>query len=350
MNTYEQRRRPCVRPTRARKRVAMLVASMALAIGWPTFTAGAKLPSTGPQVTPLASFGSGLGSGSTIGPDGALYVTDGNAGSVVRIDPRSGTQSTYATGLPKQVIGIGGAMDLAFVGRTAYALVSVVGPFFGPSNAVAGLYRLEPNGSATVVADIGEWSAAHPPATDFFIPGGVQYSLHPFRGGFLVADGHHNRVLQVARNGAISELFALGNVVPTGLAVRGDTVYLAEAGPVPHAASTGKVVSFRAGTGSIVDVAVGSPLLVDVEIGRGGELFALSQGIWTQPDDPANAGQPASADTGRLLRVNDDGTFTVVVDLLDRPTSLEIVGDTAFVVTLTGKVVRIDGLHLLDAD
>jgi hypothetical protein len=33
-----------------------------------------------------------------------------------------------------------------------------------------------------------------------------------------------------------------------------------------------------------------------------------------------------------------------VVEGLDRPTSLEFIGDTAFVVTLTGKVIRIDNV------
>jgi hypothetical protein len=42
------------------------------------------------------------------------------------------------------------------------------------------------------------------------------------------------------------------------------------------------------------------------------------------------------------LRVEGDGSFSSVVDGLDRPTSLEFIGDTAFVVTLTGKVLRID--------
>jgi hypothetical protein len=33
-----------------------------------------------------------------------------------------------------------------------------------------------------------------------------------------------------------------------------------------------------------------------------------------------------------------------VVEGLDRPTSLEFIGDSAFVVTLTGKVIRIDNV------
>ena len=51
-----------------------------------------------------------------------------------------------------------------------------------------------------------------------------------------------------------------------------------------------------------------------------------------------------SPDTGALVEVEKDGTFTTVVGGLDRPTSLEIIGNTAFVTTLTGKVIRIDNV------
>ena len=59
------------------------------------------------------------GLGSTIGPDGALYVTETAAGRITRIDPKTGATTTYASGLPKSIIGLGGAMDIAFIGHRA---------------------------------------------------------------------------------------------------------------------------------------------------------------------------------------------------------------------------------------
>ena len=66
--------------------------------------------------------------GSTIGPGGDLYVTDGSSGSVLRIDRRSGRVTTYASGLPTKAFAtdIGGPVDVVFVGRTAYVLVTLV--------------------------------------------------------------------------------------------------------------------------------------------------------------------------------------------------------------------------------
>ena len=68
------------------------------------------------------------------------------------------------------------------------------------------------------------------------------------RSGFLVTDGHHNRVLRVRLDGEISDLIALHNVVPTELAVLDNTVYTAEARPVPHRPQDGKLVAFRPGS------------------------------------------------------------------------------------------------------
>jgi sugar lactone lactonase YvrE len=275
-------------------------------------------------------------SGSTIGPDGALYVTEGRAGRISRVDPNTAEITTFASGLPKRIVRNGGATDVTFIDSTAYALVTMVGPEFGGSDTV-GIYRVDGPNSFTIVADIGEFSLRNPPSTPFFVPTGVQYAIETFHGGFLVTDGHHNRVLRITLDGAITEFMAFGNIVPTGLAVAGNTVYMAEAGPVPHLPEDGRVVSFQLASAVTSLVASGARLLVDVEFGRGRTLFALAQGVWNGVAE----GSPALPNTGALLEVNTDGSFTVVVDGLNQPTSVEFIGNTAFVVSLAGEIWRI---------
>lgn len=294
-----------------------------------------------------AQFVTGLegASGSTIGPDRALYVTEGLLGRVSRVDLDSGavTPITADNCLPvsilSQIIGFGGAVDVAFVGNTPYVLVTAVAPPLGGD--VSGIYRVDAWDTCTPVADIGEFSEANlPSGFPIDLVTGLQYSLEAYRGGFLVTDGHHNRVLHVAADRTVSEFFGFDHdVVPTGLALRGDTVYLAEAGPTDHLPEDGKVVTLYPGSSDVTEIASGAPLVVDVEFGRGNTLFALSQGVFPAGAPPA---VPALPDTGALLRVNGDGGLTVVVGNLDRPTSLEIVDNVAYVVSLSGSVFRFE--------
>jgi hypothetical protein len=300
----------------------------------------------------LATLPGGAAAGSAIGPGGSMYVTQPASGEIWRIDRTSGNETLYASGLPQRFsqLPFGGVMDVAFIGSKAYALVSVVGTDF-PADLFAcnpqtvGIYRVNGPTSSTLIADIGTFSCDNPPTGfPFVVPMGVQFALEPYRGGFLVTDGHHNRVLRVWRHGAITQLIAFGDVVPTGMDVSGDRIYLAEAGPVPHMPQDGKIVSFAPGSATAETVASGARLAVDVEKGRGRTLFALSQGEFPCGGDPACAGSPASHDTGALMKANADGTFTTVADELDQPSSLEIVGTTAYVITLGGEIWRIDGI------
>jgi hypothetical protein len=320
--------------------IVLLLAAALIAIITPS-AASATPPCEGPTATLLVTGLQGA-SGSTIGPDGALYVTEGAAGRISRVDPQTGEKTTFASGLPPAIIGIGGAIDVAFIDNIAYVLVTLVGSQFGTSDVV-GIYRVDGPHSFTVLADIGAFNLANPPTIPFQIavPTGLQFALQTHRGGFLVTDGHLNRVLRVTLDGEITVLIAFDNIVPTGLAVKGNTVYMAEAGPVPHLPQNGKVVSFGAKSPTAAEVASGARLLVDVEFGRGRRLYALSQGIFPVGSPPAT---PAQHNTGSLVKVNGDGTFTVIMDSLDQPTSLEFIGNSAYVVTLTGEIWKIDGV------
>jgi len=334
------------------RRIGLFIAAAALAAA--AFAPAASAHDRrGPVVTHLAEFGNDdFVTGSTIGPGGALYVTDGSTGEVLRIDRRDGAVSIFATGLPPKAFqgDVGGAVDVAFIGRTAYVLVTLVsgaifGEPFGDPEAKNGLYRIERDGTHTLVADIGQWSIDNPPQPAFFVDTGVQFSLQRHRGGFLVTDGHHNRVLWVDRHGSIHEFATFGNVVPTGLETTGGHVFVTQMGPIPHRPEDGKVVAVRAGREPF-ELASGASMLIDVEHGPRGRLYGVSQGQW----DGVGEGSRAEPDTGRLVVVGRDGELTPVVDdrgqelVLDRPTSLEFVGKTAYVLSVTGDVYRVDGL------
>jgi hypothetical protein len=294
-----------------------------------------------PSLTLLASGLEGsTGMGSAIGPGGALFVTEGAAGRISRVDPKTGKVTVFASGLPLAVIPLGGVIDVAFIGNTAYALVTLVGPDVGGADTV-GIYRVDGPDSFTVIADIGTWAIANPPQTAFDVPSGLQYALETYRGGFLVTDGHHNRMLQVSLNGEISELIGFDNIVPTGLDVSGNTIYMAEAGAVPHPPEAGKVVSFAPNSLEVSELASGAPLLVDVEFGRGQSLFALSQGIFPLGGAP---GAPAETNSGSLVVVDGIGGFSVVMGGLNLPTSVEIIGNTAYVVNMAGEVWKIENI------
>jgi hypothetical protein len=110
---------------------AALLAASVLAMAPTPATASTRL------VTGLAG-----GAGSTVGPDGALYVTEPLAGRVSRVDPASGRLTTFTSGLPASIIGLGGVMDVAFIGHTAYVLVTLAAPDVGGSN-IDGIYRVD---------------------------------------------------------------------------------------------------------------------------------------------------------------------------------------------------------------
>jgi len=136
------------------------------------------LPAASAATSSLLLSGLAGAYGGAIGPGGALYVTEGALGRLSRVDRNTGAITTVASGLPAAIIPIGGPMDVAFSGSTAYVLVALVGSDLGGSH-VNGIYRVDGPNSFTIIADIGTWSAANPPQTPFDLPMGfsMQSSL-----------------------------------------------------------------------------------------------------------------------------------------------------------------------------
>jgi hypothetical protein len=58
---------------------------------------------------------------------------------------------------------------------------------------------------------------------------------------------------------------------------------------------------------------------------------------------PENSdGTPAAPETGTLVEVKRDGTMAVLAKRLNQPTSLEFIGDTAYMVNLPGEILKIE--------
>ena len=297
--------------------------------------------------------------GGTIGPDGALYVPQFGIGEITRIDPDTGAMTTFASGFPLPAIpGFpGGVFDVAFVGDTAYALVTLVdAPDFLnaiglPDTGINGVYRIDDPTMPTLVADLGDFSRMNPPPPlfSYVLPEGVQYALEPVENGLLVTDGHHNRILHVDFNGGTSVMKQYGNVVPAGLDVFRGQVLLAETGAISGSPGAyeeiGVVTAFELGDpmsgGTVAD---GISMAVDVQSGPGNSLYALSQGTWDPNLDESAAGAPALPNTGQLLRINRDGSSTVLLDGINLPTSLHFKGGIAYIVALSGDVWKLRGV------
>jgi hypothetical protein len=286
--------------------------------------------------------GLGGGNGSTVGPDGALYVAVAAEGKIIRVNPRNGHTRTFAEGLPAQIpeLGYGGVVDVVFRGHTAYALVTLVDEQFKGSTGANGVYRIDDRDDNTLIADLSAWNREFPPPGKVELAGGNPFAIEKVRGGFLVTDGNLNRLLRISRWGDIEEVAQFENVVPTGLETNRKKIYVGQAGPIPHADETGRVISLDRRDLDERLVASGFPLIVDVEFGKCGRLYALSNG---RPDADPEVAEPAAPDTGALLRVK-HGEFRPVVEELDRPTSVDFIHGKAYITTLDGEVWRVDHL------
>ncbi len=349
-------------------RLLLPVALMAGAIAFGAVQTSAQ--EGGPPPTAGTVLAEGLQStiGAAIGPDGALYVAEGGTGGpmkvstpdgdgyfgltgrVSRIDPETGERTTFASGIASGAEAEGGQgfglADIVFVGDDLYYLTT------GSFNLIEGLeaypngvYRILPDGSSKLVANISKFNDDNPVAFEDAGPGGNPFAIAERDGDFYVTDGNYNRVLRVTAEGDISILTSFENVVATGVTVR-DTgpVIVTEFGGFPFDPESGKVVQVGAGTGTQTIIASGYSHIISAAYGPGGKLYALSMGDQADPE----SGDEAVPFTGKILLVNADGTFTPIVDGLMLATSLDITGDTAYVTSIIGQVYQINGLSSIE--
>jgi sugar lactone lactonase YvrE len=104
--------------------------------------------------------------------------------------------------------------------------------------------------------------------------------------------------------------------VPTGVTVGPDgSIYVGLLSGFPFPQGAAKVVRVAL-DGTVTDVVTGLTAVVNVTFGPDGHLYIVEFGTFTfAPPDTVGW----DANSGRVLRVRDDGTTEVVIDGLDQP-------------------------------
>lgn len=269
-------------------------------------------------------------------PDGSLYLAQAGWGgdNLVTLVPgftvhngltssvgmvSDGCVTTAATGLPSalwQEAGwIWGAMDVAFLDGEAYALVSGAGPnWFSPANR-SGVYRLDGDGSMTLVGDISGWLPDNPPIEVPFdySPDGSLFDLEASGDALLVSEAVGGQLLQVTPDGDISSVadLSVDHLVPTGIAVDDEgNAFIGHETAAPYVDGGSKVVKVTP-DGDVSDHWTGLTVVTDVALGPDGTLYAAEMATGFSGE---TAEMPASS--GRIVRqTGPDSSEAVITDL-----------------------------------
>jgi sugar lactone lactonase YvrE len=249
---------------------------------------------------------------------GAASIAGGDSGRVMRISPR-GELSVAASALPFTHLpdhGDVGAADVAMIGDALYVLTGE-----GHAALSRSVLRVLPDRSVQPVASLLNFAAAG--LSGDLITSGLVAS-NPFAmvaapdgSALYVTDGASGRVLRVALAGAVQPFAELPRMPPLGgLAFGPDgRLYFANFSALPHAPGSGAIWAADR-SGKLTLATAGLTMPIDLGFDRAGTLYVL------EFSDGRRPAQPYAAGLGRLLRIERDGTRTVVLDRLNYPTAM----------------------------
>jgi hypothetical protein len=287
---------------------------------------------------PIEVVASGLTNprGFTWSPDGVLYLALAGTGGETRIEVAEGF--TGDIGLTSSVVTVDGgcattvvqglvsflweeagwiwgAMDVEILNGDLYALISGAGPSNLSPSSFSGVFKINDDGTMTLVADITNWLPQNPPA---FVPpdygsDGSLFDLEAAGDALLLSEAVGGQLIKVTPAGEISRVADLseGHIVPTGIAVDADgNAYVGFETTPPYADGSSKVVKVTP-DGTVTDAWTGLTAVTDVAFGPDGTLYATEMATGNTGAEPF-----LNPNSGRIVRqTGPDSLEPVVTDL-----------------------------------
>ncbi|MGI8483484.1 MAG: ScyD/ScyE family protein [Thermomicrobiales bacterium] len=344
--------------------ILVLVATM--------FPAGTRsqetTPSTNSQGITLAASGLENPRGFDWGSDGTFYVALAGTGgerpgisvdakptgysgslsaSVVWID--NGCAATYQDNLPSTKDSSGafqGASMVAVLDGRPYVLIDGGGAVYGTASTPSGIYRIDGDGSARLIADIGSWVAANPvleilPDRD---PAGELSAMVADGDGFWVVEQDFGQLLHVTSDGEIKRIADLsaGDSAPSAIAMAPDGgVYVGFLTRSPYVEGAAQVVHITP-DGNVTPIWTGLTAVSAIAVNPSGTLYALELGRHGTSESPFVA-----AGTGKVVRQNGPAGAVDVAVGLDYPDAMAFGPDGGLYVGVpgvdaNGGVIRIN--------
>jgi len=305
--------------------------------------------------------------GLKFGPDGNLYVAEAGTGPtascrtqscaefqpnvfspyfgcptggrISRIDPSSGSRATVVDNLPTSVgtnpdgtdADTFGPADVGFIGNTLYVLQGGAGCGHGVPSSTNGIYRINSDGSHTLIADLGAFSIAHPGAhnkPDDYTPEGNWYSMAIAENNFYALEPNHGNFVKVGLDGSIQEVVDIsasqGHIVPTAVAYKGN-FFVGDlcVFPIAGISSVFKITP----SGTLKKIATGFSAIVGLVTDQNSNIYVLEM----------TSNQPfPDFGTGRIRKITANGTVEDVFSGLDFPTAMAMGPDGNLYVSAWG--------------